>query len=101
MKNMSQVASTIYAQLGGSRMSAMIGVSSLVYGDAMLRVGFKARAKGRANVLVVRLRGDDTYDVELLGVRGLKVATVDACEGVYAEQLRATVESMTGLYLSL
>jgi hypothetical protein len=101
--SMSRVASTIYAQLGGSRMSAMIGVSSLVYSESMLRIGFKARAKGRANVLFVSLLADDLYEVELRSVRshGLKVATIDIVRGVYAENLQEVVETMTGLRLSL
>jgi hypothetical protein len=99
-----QVAQTILAQLGGQRFVVMTGASNLVSdsererGSLTLKVG--RNDKGVTHVRVT-LTDADLYRVETLKVRAGKVATLDTANDVFADQLRAAFEGMTGLRTSL
>jgi hypothetical protein len=100
---------TIVDQLGGRRIFAM----------AFTRVAYAMRpspeatfhvartlvrgTKGKATHVIVTLTPDDLYDVRAVRVapRSCVAVTVEEVAGVFGDQLRATVESMTGLALSL
>ena len=94
------VAATILAQLGGAhRLTAMIGARDFVdVGDA-LTFRFAARGLRGINRVHVRLAGDDTYAVTFY--KGRLADKVSETAGIYAENLRETVEHYTGLALSL
>jgi len=47
------------------------------------------------------LAGDDTYTVEAWKVRGTSMKKVGESDGVYYDNLREIVTSLTGLYHSL
>jgi hypothetical protein len=97
---------TILEQLGGRRIFAMAfagcvysagadrAPSSGVAGVALeIARPLRKSAKGAAKV-IVNLMSDDTYTVKLWKY-------LEQLEMVHADQLKSTVESMTGLRLSL
>jgi hypothetical protein len=43
----------------------------------------------------------DLYDVEFINIRGVNAKTVSTHGGLYADMLKNTFETETGLYLSL
>ena len=98
-----QVADTILEQMGGkNRIGAMVGVTSFfsnidsVKGGAGFR--FRARAKDGIKAVTIVLEASDTYTVRFVTARGyLKREVAD----VYASDLKALFEDVTGLYLSL
>jgi len=95
-----QVAETTLSQLGGvGRLTAMIGAKHFTGDATSLTFKFAAKARNASNCLRVTLTPADTYTVEFIAVRGLKVATKSVHE-VYADQLRALFERETGLYLT-
>jgi len=97
-----EVATTILEQLGGAgRLSAMLGAHSFVGGDDCLVFQFKARAARSINRVMVKLDPSDTYSVSFYKGRGVNVAKVSECSDVYVDALRSTIESITGLHLSL
>lgn len=96
------IAQTILDQLGGSRrLSMMIGAHTFTDGGSALTFKFKARAKNGANCCRIILSADDTYRVEFISLRGVKVNTKGDFEMVYADGLKQLFENQTGLYLSL
>ena len=92
------VAATILAQLGGGgRLRMMVGARDFIdCGDA-LTFRFTARALPGIDRVQVILASDDTYTVRFYD----GVEKVTETEGVYTDNLRATVEHFTGLALSL
>ena len=96
------VAHTILAQLGGhGRIAAMIGAKDFVGDECSVMFRFSAKASNRANKIVITLDSDDTYRVQFWSIRGMKMQLVNDCPGVYASDLRTTIENKTGLALSL
>ena len=98
---MSPVASTILAQLGGPRIQVMLGATAFLFDEDSLTVKFQARAAKRANTLVVRLSADDTYEVQLWSCRGFEAKQTSSVSGIYADALRRVIERETRLYLSI
>ncbi len=99
---------TIVDQLGGRRIFAM-AFARVVYAmrpspEATFHVAksLVRNVKGKATHVIVTLT-DDRYDVCAVRVapRSCAAVTVEEVAGVYGDQLRATVEAMTGLALSL
>ena len=96
------VADTILQQLGGWRFSTMTGAIPTIRTENSLSFKMPSRlTKNRLNRLVVTLANDDTYTVETLWLRGIKLTPLEKREGIYVENLKTTVSSMTGLALSL
>lgn len=97
------VADTILAQLGKSmrNISLLIGGHTFVASDVGVTFKFKARAKNGANCCRITLKPSDTYKVEFISVRGVKVNHKGDFEDIYADGLRGMFERETGLYLSL
>jgi hypothetical protein len=93
------IATTIYAQLGGRRFSAMIGAKQVAMGERKVTVKFP-RANG-VNRLEVELDSYDTYTVKFQYEHGVKLATKAEFAQVYSEDLQQLFESVTGLYTSL
>ena len=99
--NMSQ---TIADQIG-SRAFFMLGAAKkpLVAIENGLQFGVGRNAKSVTHVRIV-LTPDDLYTVEFSNVsmrRAEMVKILETVEGVYADQLRAVIETGTGLYTSL
>ena len=70
--------------------------------DALL-IAYHRTEGAVGNARVELDRGSDTYSLELHKItrRGLNVRTAYEADGVYAGQLKSTIEAETGLYLSL
>ncbi len=95
----STVAQTIADQIG-RRAFVMIGAKNIL--DCNGRLSFQIM-KNRMSVthVIVRLDADDTYSIEFGWYRGTQRKVRSTAEGIYADQLRAAIESGTGLVLSL
>ena len=77
----------------------MIGARDFVdCGDA-LTFRFAAKARRSINRVNVCLAGDDTYTVTFY--KGRLADKVEEFAGIYADGLRETIQSTTGLALSL
>ena len=101
-----EIAQTILSQLGGAaRLKVMLGASSFSAGTFREGKGISfriaAKAKNKAKAVKITLAANDTYMVEFLAVRGFEVQTVGKFEGIYCDKLKETIESATGLMLSL
>jgi hypothetical protein len=104
-----QIAATIYAQMGGPRLKAMTGARDFVslskgsgcpFGGLQFRLP-SSFAKAGINLVVIKLNGEDTYDVYFNRVRGRDWKNVETVSGVYADGLQETFTSVTGLDTSL
>jgi hypothetical protein len=97
------VAKIIIEQLGNRGLS-MIGAKELVAGPTSLTFKVGRNAKTVSHIRVV-LMPSDTYTVEALRVRKSKgvpvCTTVQSQDDMHAEDLKATIESFTGMYMSL
>jgi len=96
----------ILQQLGGAgRLKMMIGAKNFVKGKRngneylMFMIG--RNAKGVNKIIIEYDRGRDLYNVEFGRVRGAEFKTLSSVKGVYADQLKETIEGHTGMYLSL
>jgi hypothetical protein len=101
-----QIANTIIQQLGGpGRLTAMAGCKDFTAIDAGVQFGIGRNAAG-INKAIIKLRADDTYDVEFGTVRMNRKTfectwTVkDKTEGAYADMLKSLFERATGMYLT-
>lgn len=98
------VANTILEQLGGNRFRVMTGAKNFM-GDAS-SLTFRLPStphfvKQGINCVKVTLTPADTYTVEFMKIRGMKLAQVAEHSDVYAEDLRNLISETTGLALSL
>lgn len=94
------VAATILAQLGNNKFLAMTGAKNLMgLGDGLSMQ--LPRNASKANRLKIKLRADDTYNVEFSRYAKLEVVPVRSFEGVYADQLRSIFSDVTGMAVSL
>ena len=102
-ENMSNnVAQTILAQLGGGKFLAMTGAKNLIAHESALSFKLPAgTSRDGSNYIKITLTAMDDYQIETLGVRGLKVTPKSFREGVYADNLQAVFTSVTGLDTSL
>lgn len=98
------VAKTILSQLGGSKFIAMTGARNLTSGSRELQVQFPGTGgRKAANAVRIELAADDTYRITAYHIarRGLRCDVVAKATGVYADNLRQTFETLTGLRTSL
>jgi hypothetical protein len=92
------VAREILNQLGGNRFLAMTGAQSLSLNENSLAFRIpQSITKRRIAMVRVTLDPMDTYTVDFMTVRGLKVVTVAKHEGVYCDQLEDIFARVTGL----
>jgi hypothetical protein len=100
---MANAASTTLAQLGGSgRLSAMINAKHFMSSNDGQTLTFKFSGCRKANCVQITLNSMDTYDVEFVKIsRKLTCSTAAEYSGIYADNLKQTIEQFTGLYLSL
>ena len=92
------IAHKILDQLGGNKFRMMTGAKDLVAGENSLTIRI-GRNPGKVTHVRVTLTAMDTYDMEFLRIRnhGMEIRTVEAAEGLYADNLCAAFESTTGL----
>lgn len=94
---MNTVASTILEQLGGTaKLKAMLGTSSLLYGNNFL--SFNLRGCRKINLIkVVYLPYSDLYQIDYY--KGQNLVAFD--ESVFCSDLKPMIEGRTGLFMSL
>jgi len=98
-----EVANTIVAQLS-NRGLFMLGAKDLVAGENSLTFKIGRNSKTISHIRIT-LDASDTYTVESIRVRksaGVPVVRiVETCGDVYADSLKRTIETFTGMYMSL
>lgn len=98
------VAQIILQQLGGNRFIAMTGAKRFVASDNALTFslpGAGGFCKDSINCVRVTLMPTDTYKMEFMRIRGVKVTTVCEVEDVYCDDLCRIFTMKTGLHTSL
>ena len=98
---MSDIANTIYRQLGGNRFRVMTGAKNLTSHEFALsmRIG---RNKTNANFMIVELNSMDLYDITFAKVTRMgEMKSVKTYDNVYNDMLVEIFESHTGMYTSL
>lgn len=94
------VANTILQQLGGRKFIVMTGASNLSGSADCL--SFKiGRNSGSVSHIRVTLLPFDTYKMEFLRVRALKVNVVKTFEDIYCDQLQELFTEVTGMHTRL
>jgi len=96
-----QIAKTILEQLGGNQFLAMTGAKNLTSGENFLSFRLPMKTRDGANYWKIKLMPSDTYDIETMSVRGLKVTPKTQKYNIYNDQLRGIFEDITGLRTSL
>ena len=98
---MSDIANTIYRQLGGNRFRVMTGAKNMVSTENGIRMRI-GRNKTNANFMIVELNGNDLYDVTFAKVTKMgEMKSVREYNDVYNDMLVSLFESHTGMYTSL
>lgn len=95
---------TTIQQLGGNRIFAMAfdAKRSNCSADRLkLAVARGLKATNGIKCVTIELAADDTYTVTGYKVKGIDHTAVATETGVYCDSLKRTIETMTGLYLSL
>jgi len=94
---MTTIAKTLFSQLGNQTFAMLGSAGSIVATERGLMFAVKGCRAG--NKLVIELAANDTYTVALWKVNGRKAQCdkVRELEGVYADALLRTIESLTGL----
>lgn len=97
-----EIAETTLAQLGGkNRLVCMIGAKNFSY-SASGELAFAFAMCRKANAARIALNANDLYDIQFLKYdRNFQSKVVETFSDVYASELRSTMETFTGLYLSL
>lgn len=94
-RSRTDVAATIWRQLGGNRFTAMTG-AKLVGTPNSLLIGLPGRGIKR---VAIKLEANDTYTVETFkGLADIRVSTIS---DVYAEDLQRVFTRLTGLEVKL
>ena len=98
---MSEVANTIYRQLGGNRFRIMTGAKNMVSHEFALSMKI-GRNKTNANFMVVELNGNDLYNVTFAKLTKMgEMKSVKTYDNVYNDMLVSIFESHTGMYTTL
>ena len=98
---MSDIANTIYRQLGGNRFRVMTGAKNMVSHEFALSMKI-GRNKTNANFMVVELNGNDLYNVTFAKLTKMgEMKSVKEYENVYNDMLVSIFESHTGMYTTL
>ena len=98
----SDVAQTIYQQLGANRFVAMTGAKNFVGGEDYLMFSIPRNMSPYNKVKITYVPGRDLYDVDFMKVTSAGgVAKGEPYNDVYAEQLRELFTSVTGMETSL
>lgn len=105
--NAKQIAQFILNQMGGKRrLESMTGAKDFLVLDNGVQFSF-AKAIAGINRVIVRVNGDDLYDIEFGSVRKNRITQLpeytkrDETTGVYVERLKPIFERATGFFLTL
>jgi hypothetical protein len=108
---MTTVADTILKQLGGNRFIAMTGAKHLCKWNEGSTLYFELPPnKTKAKVFMITLTVWDVYKIEVFKKSTLKAQVIQGkpaliqvkeIDGVYCDQLKETIEDLTGFYLTL
>lgn len=97
-----QVAETIFEQLGGRRFIVMTGARHFVADGNVLRFRLPSNfTKDGINAVRITLNCMDTYDLVFSNVNGLDVTEIVTVTDIYADQLRDVFRLETGLDTTL
>lgn len=92
-------ATTTLRQIGRGALF-MLGAKNYSFGPK--GVGFRVgRNAKNVNYILISLDADDTYSVSAKSIRGIKITTKGQLTGVYCDQLKSALTSLTGMYTSL
>ena len=95
---MSEVAQTIYEQLGGNRFKTVTGSKNFVSDVDWLSFKFpRSKAMNYCKIVLE----NDLYNIEFGNIHGAKYTIKREIMRVYASDLTKLFESTTGLYTSL
>ena len=98
---MTNVANTIFHQLGGARFAAMTGAQFIMRDDG-LNIKLPARAaKNGCNVVRITLTPADVYSVSFEKITVRQFKTLAAHDGIYCDMLQPLFEQETGLRCTL
>ena len=98
---MSDVANTIYRQLGGNKFRVMTGAKNMVSHEFALSMEI-GRNKTNANFMVIELNGNDLYNVTFAKLTKMgEMKSVKTYDNVYNDMLVSIFESHTGMYTTL
>ena len=98
---MSDIANTIYRQLGGNRFRVMTGAKNMVSTENGIRMRI-GRNKTNANYMEVVLNSMDLFDITFAKVTKMgEMKSVRTYDNVYNDMLVSLFESHTGMYTSL
>jgi hypothetical protein len=92
---MSQIAKTIYQQLGGAKFAAMTGAKNFACDTQSL--SFKFPRQNAINYCKITLNSMDTYDIEYGYVHGLGYKVKKESAGLYNDMLANDFKNVTGL----
>jgi len=99
--SMNPIAKTIYQQMGGRRMGAMIGVQQYINLPNGLGIKWPNKQRSRGNYVEVLLNGKDLYDMTFYNVSRSGKKLVKKYADLYAESLVPVFEDQTGWYLRM
>jgi hypothetical protein len=99
--SMNPIAKTIYQQMGGRRMGAMIGVQQYINLPNGLGIKWPNKQRSRGNYVEVLLNGKDLYDMTFYNVSRSGKKLVKKYADLYAESLVSVFEDQTGWYLRM
>lgn len=96
-----ETAKTIFNQINGNRLSAMVGAKNFLADKNSLKFNFKMCKK--ANICKITLNIQDLYDVEFFKFsnKTFKCSKTGCFENVFAEDLNRFFENFTGLKTQL
>lgn len=86
---------------GAGALKVMLNARDLVYSEKEGFLRFKFSGNSKANLARISLNGKDLYDVALLRQRAGVVVEVVAEKDIYAEDLKAVFERLSGLRLGI
>jgi hypothetical protein len=100
-----EIAKVILQQMGGmNRLAVMTGAKDFIAIENGVQFSIGRNAKG-VNKVIIKLNGQDLYDVEFGAVRRIKgmpaYKMLDRTEGAYCDMLKPLFEAATGMYLTL
>ena len=95
-----ELANTIYQQLGGSRFKVMTGANSFSASDDGITFRIP-RNRAKAKAVRITLTPADLYRMELFAVRNFEVQKVAERDDIFCDELELAFGEMTGLATSL
>ena len=99
-----KTAKIILTQLGGGKFVAMTGAKKFGWAENSLFFrlpGGGGYCRDGINAVRITLNSMDVYDVDYIRIRGTVIKIVNQAKGIYADMLRGSFETATGLATSL